>query len=93
MYGTGVSLVMVDDGESLAAPLVVEGAIASTGSMPLYIERAWANSLPLYIKNQSPSGVTTMSVSGAFISEGESTLYISPPTANNTKLFTRGFVE
>ena len=93
IYNTGVSLVMVDDGNSSAVSLVVEGAISSTGSMPLYIERDWANGLPLSIKNQSPSGVTTMSVSGAFISEGESTLYISPPTANNTKLFTRGFVE
>lgn len=90
---SGATLVMVEDGNSFAAPLVVEGAIASTGSMPLYIQRDFANSLTLSIKNQSPSGVITMSVSGAFIGEGESTLYISPPTANTTRLFTRGFVE
>jgi hypothetical protein len=93
MYNTGVSLVMVEDGNSSAIPLSMEATIASTESMPLFINRDFANAIPLSIKNQMPSGITTMSVSGAFISSGESTLYISPPTANNTKLFTRGFLE
>lgn len=93
LHSSGVSLVMVEDNNQSAIELVIEGAIASTGSMPLYIERAWANALPLVVKNQNPTGVMPLAISGAFIQDSEITLTISPPTASGVTIYTRGYVE
>lgn len=93
VYNSGATLVLVEDGNQSAVELVIEGAIASTGSMPLYIERAWANALPLVVKNQNPTGVFPMSVSGAFVSTGDINLVIAPPVASGITMYTRGYVE
>jgi hypothetical protein len=93
IYNSGATLVLVEDGNQSAVELVIEGAISSTGSMPLYIERAWANALPLVVKNQNPTGVFPMSVSGAFVSTGDINLVIAPPVASGITMYTRGYVE
>lgn len=92
--GSGnATLAMVDDGNSGGIPLAIEAIIQNTGSIPLYIERAWANGITLNVRNQSPSGIIPLSMSGAFVEVGDLTLAISPPEASGISIFTRGYVE
>jgi len=69
------------------------GYSPSSGILPLYIERPKANSVSLFVKNQSPTGVMTTFVSGAYIGSGSMTLHVAPPEAIEFDLFTRGYLE
>lgn len=76
-----------------SSTITIAGAVAVTGSMPLYIERDWANGITLIVKNQNPTSVIPIAISGAFVSSGDISLYVSPPAINTFELFTRGYVE
>ena len=64
----------------------------SSGLMPLYIEKAFANDTSLYMEAFEPQTIP-LSVSGAFISNSGIDLYIYTPPNTGTTLFTHGYRE
>jgi hypothetical protein len=84
--GVGV----VHDGQTTLFIRVEETA---TSTIPLYIERNFAASMPLSIKSQRPSGVMPVAVSGAYFDTSSTSLYIQAPTATGLTTHIRGYLE
>jgi hypothetical protein len=64
-----------------------------TSTIPLYIERNLAASIPLSIKSQSPSGVIPIAISGAYFQTSSTSLYVQAPTAKGLTTYTEGYLE
>lgn len=73
--------------------LYMLGVHLSSGNMPLYMERPFANSADLFIESRIASGVSDLHVDGANIVTNQADLIIKPPDAKNITTFTRGFLE
>lgn len=73
--------------------LSVKSTIGVANDTTLFIEKPTVNTMPLSIKDQSPSGFITTVIDGAFICSGDATLYVKPPPANQATLFIRPFLE
>ena len=70
--------------------------VEETGAsgIPLYIERPLATSMPLSIKNQSPSGVMSIAISGGYHFQTSSTsLYVQTPSVKGLTTHTEGYLE
>ena len=65
----------------------------ATSTIPLYIERNFAASMPLSIKSQRPSGVMPIAVSGAYFDTSSTSLYIQSPTTKGLTTHTQGYLE
>jgi len=64
-----------------------------TSTMPLYMERNLAASIPLSIHSQRPSGVMSVAISGAYFQTLSTSLYIQSPTAKGLTTHTFGYLE
>ena len=75
------------------ASLYMDASIGQNTNIPLFIERPTTNVATLFIKDQNPSGISTLAISGAYMSSGNISLIMFPPTENNISIFTRGYLE
>lgn len=64
-----------------------------TSTIPLYMERNLAASIPLSIKSQRPSGVMSVAISGAYFQTLSTSLYIQSPTTKGLTTHTFGYLE
>ncbi len=84
--GVGV----VHDGQTTLFIRVEETA---TSTIPLYIERNFAASMPLTITSQIVSGVIPIAISGAYVDTSSTSLYIQSPTPKGLTVYTKGYLE
>ena len=80
----------VRDGQTTLFIRVEETA---TSTIPLYIERNFAASMPLTITSQIVSGVIPIAISGAYVDTSSTSLYIQAPTAKGLTVYTKGYLE
>ena len=80
----------VHDGQTTLFIRVEETA---TSTIPLYIERNFAASMPLTITSQIVSGVIPIAISGAYVDTSSTSLYIQAPTAKGLTAYTKGYLE
>jgi hypothetical protein len=91
---SGASTSVAGD-ESTSTSLVIESQLASSDSMPLFIDKGFnvSDDLALHISNRIGSGHLPLVLDCTYASNDNIPLFIRTPPSGRMSLYTRGFLE
>lgn len=93
IFVSGTDPAGVGEGRNEVTTLFIRFEENQSGVMPLLIERAAPDFIPLSIATQISSGVIPLAVSGLLSEQGTTTLHITPPSTKTLTTVVRGFLE